>query len=314
MATKRQSTKKKANQEPDKFYAEINYDYDAEGLHMAVAYNPFRLIKYLLEGFVAYHIFEKLLQEDDGKKPIFLTNKVSQQKCPKHDKQRIDFGIGFKESKYFKDEPMYLFDYRSLFEEFTEVGDELEWKTDKIEEAAKRAEKWIRRHLTDKLHRAMISLFIESVYVALGEKVPAKERDYLQSITSLIDTCGVLESKKPGEKNRSKYKWESSEIKKLKNNYKKFSIKYKEADKLFHKVASSKNWRMLVKTDHPDLPDDLIEHLADPNPYDWIPSNLAIEHSARVSVKGYKPYSLTPRQLKKYLNKTALEIKDIHTD
>src|SRR6185503_3424180 len=49
-------------------------------------------------------------------------------------------------------------------------------------------------------------------------------------------------------------------------------------------------------------------HTRDRDPYKWKPSDIAIEYAARIcSFSGsiYKPFSLSPRQLKEYLPKTA---------
>jgi hypothetical protein len=114
-----------------------------------------------------------------------------------------------------------------------------------------------------------------------------------------------------GGDTRSKYKWTEGEKKKLQTIYSLLLSRIRAARKWYRKKCRDESRQVaydMVRAKSPEFLDGLIRrlcylHTRDRDPYKWKASNLAIEYAARASRQDYRPYSLKPRQLRKYLPK-----------
>ena len=93
------------------------------------------------------------------------------------------------------------------------------------------------------------------------------------------------------------------DLSRLSENYKAVYPIWKEAKKIYKQNRNRKNWRAMVKVEYPDLPDNLIERLADSDSYRAIPSNIALEHAAQLC--GAPPDHYTSKHLRTLVSKNG---------
>ncbi len=132
---------------------------------------------------------------------------------------------------------------------------------------------------------------------------PSSKEDYVQHL-SLIEQAVRLKRRGRGGAD-PKYTLTKAEIKALSFHYRQLQKVYREGKNLYKIVKGYNTWREMIKKEYEALESDLIElwRTGDrsDDQYNYSPANMAIEHAARVSIKNYQPFGLTPQRLRSYL-------------
>lgn len=183
---------------------------------------------------------------------------------------------------------------------------------DILEMIGRRSENYVRRYFATKIHFATLELIREAILLESRKVIsPSTLKSLIHEMT-YSPMAERLEVRGRGGATRTKVDWDFSRGMELYNQFRLLHPVWKDAKTLFKQSlkqsARGSRWRQIVKAAHPELPDDLIGFLADLDPYKWNPANLALENAARLC--GMKPFTYTPRQLRKKLHK-GVELDDI---
>lgn len=159
----------------------------------------------------------------------------------------------------------------------------------------------IRQHLYEGLHNVLLDILVQSAvkYAEYGRSQPQSDKNASMRLINEVSKLVIEGNRQRWKKSALNARKARVDLLALREHYANALPLITEAKKCYQQNKKNSRWKAMIQAGYPDLPPDLINRLSNPDPYDSMPSTIALEFAARLC--GIPADTYKPRTLWEYL-------------